>query len=147
MKKNILIGLFVPLFYYFVFNVMIYTDYNEKYDWLQNAFIQIAPALPGVSLIFLLIRDSLKEFFKSLGICFTTSFLVDFVCHRISLMIYTKITGYTDFCSGEELIFGITTVTYLASCLIGSVIACVITCIRQRKHNRNKTVAPPLKSC
>lgn len=137
MKKNIFIGIFSPLFYYLVFNIILYTilaeEYNEKYALLHSVLIIILPALPGVALIFLLIWDSLKAFFKSLAICFSTSLPVMFVYHRMDLMIYTKVTGYEEFSLGEEFILGITCMTYLFSCLIGSVIACIITCIRQRK--------------
>ena len=58
--KNILIGIFSPLFYFLVNNIMRYTilagEYNEQYALLHNILIMLLPTLPGISLIFLLIR-------------------------------------------------------------------------------------------
>ena len=68
MNKNILIGIFSPLFYFLVNNIMRYTilavEYNDKYALFHNMLIITLPALPGISLVFLLIRSSLKEYFK-----------------------------------------------------------------------------------
>ena len=139
MKKNILIGIFLPLFYYLVVNIMLYTiladEYNEKYAMLNNILIMILPALPGIALIFLLIRKSFKEYFKSIGVCFLTSLIIILVYNFLSidLMIHTKVTGYEEFSMGDGLIFAVTSISYLSSCLIGSVIAGVITFVKKRK--------------
>lgn len=138
MKKNIFIGIFSPLFYHLVVNLMLYTiladEYSERYAFLNNALILMLPALPGIALIFLLIRNSLKEYFKSLVICFLLSFMVMVIYNisGINLMIWTKVTGYEEFSLGEGFIFDITIMSYLSSCLVGSMVACVITFIRQR---------------
>ena len=141
MKKNILIGLLTPLFYYFGVNIIRYTllaiEYPGKYyAALAVALLYVLPALPGVALIFLLIRDSLEEFFNSLGICFLTSLMLMLFYHvsNVDLMLYTWITGYAEFSLGDGFLFVMTFMVYLASCLIGSVIAYIITCIRQRNR-------------
>ncbi len=52
MKKlsSFLIGIFCPLFYYLSLNIILYSDYNEKYAAVQSAFKYIMLALPVVSL-------------------------------------------------------------------------------------------------
>ena len=72
-SKSIYIGIFSLLFYYLVMHLMLLWEYNEKYSFIQNAMLYVLPALPGVALAILLIRNSVREFFESLGICFLTA--------------------------------------------------------------------------
>lgn len=139
MKKNVLIGIFLPLFYFLVNNIIRYVilsgEYNEEYALLHNTLIIILPALPGISLIFLLIRKSMKEYFSSLNICFWTSFavIIIYLISGIEIMIHRKITGYEEVSLGDSFISAITMESYLVSCLIGAIIAGVITFFKRKK--------------
>ena len=142
MKKNILIGIFSPLFYFLIDNIIRFTilagEYNEQYALLHNILIMLLPALPGISLIFLLIRNSMKEYFESLSICFMISFIVMIVYmfSGIELKIYTAITRYEELSLGDGLITVITMVSYLVSCLVGTIVAGIITHVKKRKTTR-----------
>ena len=139
MKKNILIGIFSPLFYFLIVNIMRYTilagEYNEKFALLHNLIIMGLPAVPGVALMFLLIRNSMKEYFKSLSICFWISFVVMiiYMFSGIELVIYTAITGYEEMSLGDGLITAVTMEFYLVSCLVGAIVAGVATFVKKRK--------------
>lgn len=141
MKKisSVFIGVCSPLFYYFVVHFMLYCpwfEYNEKYAIIQNAMLFVLPALPGVAIAFLLVRNTLKEFFKSLGICFLISIFIIFIYNfiGIDLMIYTLITGYEEFSLGEGLLFAVTSISYIISCFVGTVVSGVITLRRQKRN-------------
>ena len=142
MKKNIFIGIFSPLFYFLIVNIIRFTilagEYNEQYALLHNILIRLLPALPGISLIFLLIRNSMKEYLESLSICFMISFIVMIVYmfSGIELKIYTAITGYEELSLGDGLITVITMVSYLVSCLVGAIVAGIITHVKKRKTTR-----------
>ncbi len=139
MKKNVLIGIFLPLFYFLINNIIRYAilsgEYNEEYALLHYALIIALPALPGISLIFLLIRNSIKEYFRSLNVCFWISFavIILYLISGIELMIHTKITGYKEIGLGDSVLSVITMEFYLASCLIGAIIAGVITFFKRKK--------------
>ncbi len=138
MKKhtNVIIGVCSPLFYFFVSFCLLIMEYNEKYAFFQNALIIILPALPGIALAFLLIRDTFKDFLKSLGVCFLTSvfFIIIVTVCRIELMLYTIATGYDEFALGEGFLYAITSTVYLISCSAGVVISGIITFVRQKLH-------------
>lgn len=142
MKKNILIGIFSPLFYFLVGNIMRYTifvgEYREEYALLNNILIRILPALPGIPLMFLLIRNSIKEYFKALSTCFCISFVVMtiYIISGIDLMIHTAITGYEEFSLGDGLMRVLTFQYYLAACLLGAIVAGVTTYVKKRKSAR-----------
>ncbi len=142
MKKNILIGIFSPLFYFLIVNIMRFTilagEYNEQYAFIHNILILLLPALPGISLIFLLIRNSMNEYFESLSICFLISFavMIVYMFSGIELKIYTAITGYEEFSLGDGFITVITMVSYLVSCLVGTIVAGIVTYVKKRKKTR-----------
>lgn len=142
MKKNILIGVFSPLFYFLVCHIMRYTilagEYSEELELLYSMLIIILPALPGISHMFLLIRNSMKEYFQSLCLCFLISFVVMiiYLISGIDLMIYTAITGYEELSLGDGFLMVITMWYYLGSCLIGAVVAGITTYIKKRKSVR-----------
>lgn len=143
MNKNILIGIFSPLFYFLVNNIMRYTilavEYNDKYALFHNMLIITLPALPGISLVFLLIRSSLKEYFKSLNICFWVSFavIIIYIHSRIDLIIYTAITGYEELSLGDGLLTAITLMSYIGFCLGGAIVAGIATYVKQRKLSQS----------
>ena len=138
MKKNILIGIFTPLFFFLVENIMLYTivtnEYSEKYVGFHMMLLLILPALPGIALIFLLIRNSFKEYFKSLGICFiiSSAIFLAYMGLKIDLMIYTKVTGYEEFGMGEGLFLAVALLSYFVSCFVGTLISGVITFVKKR---------------
>ena len=134
---NIIIGVCSPLFYYFVSFCLLFMEYNEKYAFSQNALLFILPALPGIAPAFLLIRETFKDFLKSLGVCFLTSalFIILVAAFRINLMIYTIVTGYEEFSLGEGLLFAVTSISYFISCFVGAFISGIITFIRQKSHS------------
>ena len=78
-SKSIFGGIFSLLFYYLVMHLMLLWEYDEKYSFIQNAMLYVLPALPGVALAILLIRNSVRGFFKSWGICFLTSVCFGFL--------------------------------------------------------------------
>lgn len=133
-SKSILIGIFSLLFYYFVLHLMFLWEYNEKYAVIQNAMIYVLPALPGVALAILLIRNSLKEFFKSWGICFLSSVCLLLIWNilRVDLMIYTSITGFEEFSLGEGMLIAVTSFSYITSCTVGCIIAAVVSFYKQK---------------
>ncbi|MBQ6893209.1 MAG: hypothetical protein IJN48_03295 [Clostridia bacterium] len=60
--KAVLIGILLLLFYYFILLLMLLWEYNEKYSIIQNAMLYVLPALPGVALAALLIRNTLRDY-------------------------------------------------------------------------------------
>lgn len=72
-KSTISIGILSPLYYFLVSNMMLYMEYSEKYSFVQNLMILILPALPGLIMISALKRNSMKDYFISLGKCFLIS--------------------------------------------------------------------------
>ena len=137
MKKSkcIFIGIFSLLFYYLVVHLMLLWEYDEKYSFIQNAMLYVLPALPGVALAILLIRNSVREFFKSWGICFLTSVCLGFlwIILRVDLMIYTSLTGFEEFALGEGLLMAVMSFSYIISCTVGCVIAGVLSFYKQKK--------------
>ncbi len=142
MKKNILIGIFSPLVNFLVCNILNYVilagEYDEEYALFHNMLIIILPALPGISLIFLLIRSSMKEYFKSLSVCFGISFavMIIYMFLGIDTMIHTAITGYEELSLGDGFLMAITLLSYLASCLFGTIVAGIVTYVKKRKTTR-----------
>lgn len=140
-----LVGIFSPLYYELAFNLMMYTEYSEKYAFVQNLMLYLLPVLPGIVMAFALIRNSLKDYFKSLGICFLISTIV-FVIYgtlNIDLSIFKSITGYDEFSNGEGILFVITFFSYAVSCIIGAFISGIISLckqikIRKKQHNNVK---------
>ena len=134
--KNILIGICSLLFFYFVAHLMLlFWEYNESYATIQLTILLILPALPGVALAFLLIRNSLMEFFKSLGICFLSSCCFLFIWNNllIDMMIHKSLTGFEEFNLGEGfMILGMSS-SYIVSCTVGCIIAGVISFYKQKK--------------
>lgn len=139
MKKttNILIGLFTPIFFHFAMFLMLLWEYNEMYSMIQNAMLYILPSLPGVALAILLIRNTLREFFKSWGICFLTSvcLILIHIFFRVDLMIYTFLTGYEEFSPGGGLLMFVMSMSYIVSCFAGSIIAGIVTVFKQKRNN------------
>ena len=135
MKKLsiILIGILSPLYYEFVINMMMYTEYIEKYAFIQNLMLFVLPALPGLVIAFALVRNSFKEFFISLGICFLLSTIVFNVYDYfdINLTIQKTLTGYDEFSNGAGILFIITFLSYTVSCFIGAFISGVASFIKQ----------------
>ena len=134
--KNILIGIFSLLFYYCVSHLMFLWEYNEKYAIIQNAMLFVLPALPGVALAILLIRNSLREFLKSWGICVLSSVCLFFIWNvlRIDMMIYTSLTGSDEISLGEVLLIAVMSFLYIISCIVGCIIAAVVSFYKQKKN-------------
>lgn len=134
-SKNIFIGIFSLLFYYLVMHLMLLWEYNEKYSFIQNAMLYVLPALPGVGLAILLIRNSVREFFKSWGICLLTSMCFGFlwIILQVDLMIHTSLTGFEEFALGEGLLMMIMSFSYIISCSAGCIIAGVLSFYKQKK--------------
>ena len=134
-KSKVFIGTFSILFYYLVMHLMLLWEYNEKYSFIQNAMLYVLPALPGVALAVLLIRNSVREFFVSWGICFLTSVSLGFlwIILRVDLMIYTSLTGFKEFALGEGLLMAVMSFSYIISCTVGCVIAGVLSFCKQKK--------------
>lgn len=138
MKKsvNILIGILCPAFFCFVFQLMLLWNYNEKYEQIQSEMLFVLPAIPGVALAFLLIRNSLRDFFKSLGICFLTSVCFFGVINVFNLNIYTYLTGFEDFSLGGGLLMVVMLIPYTISCFCGVVIAGIVSFLKKRKSEK-----------
>ncbi len=133
--KNILIGICSLLFFYLVAHLMLLWEYNEKYKIIQLAMLYVLPALPGVALAILLVRDSVKEFFKSWGICFISSECLLFIWNNLLIdsMIHKSLTGFEKINLGEGfMILGMSS-SYIISCTIGCIIAGVISFYKQKK--------------
>ncbi len=134
-SKSIFIGIFSLLFYYFISHLMLIWEYSEKYSIIQNTMLYVLPALPGVVLAISLIRNSLREFLKSWGICFLSSVCLFFIWNilRIDLMIYTSLTGFEEFSLGEGLLMAIMSFSYTISCTVGCIIAAIVSFYKQKK--------------
>ncbi len=132
--KAVLIGIISLLFYYFLSHLMFLWEYNENYAIIQNAMLWVLPALPGVALAILLIRNSMREFFKSWGICFLSSICLLFIWNilRIDMMIYTRLTGFEEFGLGEGLLIAVMSLSYIISCTVGCIIAGVVSFYKQK---------------
>ncbi len=137
-SKNICIGIFSPLFYRLVMHLTLLWVHNETEFLVQNAMLYVMPALPGVALAVLLIRNSVRDFFKSWGICFLASVCFGFlwVILRVDLMIYTSLTGFEEFALGEGLLMAVMSFSYIISCTVGCVIAGVLSFYKQKKMLR-----------
>lgn len=114
-------------------------EYSEQHAVFHNILIILLPALPGISLVFLLIRNSIREYFESLSICFIISFVVMIVYmfSGVELKIYTAITGYEELSMGDGLITVITMQYYLVSCLVGAIVAGVATFVKKIRTKKN----------
>ncbi len=142
MKKNILIGIISPLFLFFALNVIryiIYTDAFSGLGWFDDILFYLLPALPGISLMFLLVRNSMKEYFKSLSVCFLISFAVTilYIFLGIDQIISMAITGYEDLGLGDGLLMVIIFHFYAVSCLAGTIVAGIVTFVKKRIAVRN----------
>lgn len=140
MKKSaVLVGIFAPLYYELVFNLMMYTEYSERYAFIQNLMIYLLPALPGIAVALVLVKNSLKDYFKSLGICFLISMIVFLIygALHIDLSIFKAITGYDEFSNGEGLLFVIMFLSYAVSCTIGAFVSGIISLCRQIKSRKS----------
>lgn len=140
--KDILIGIISLLFYYLGMHLMVLWEYNEKYSFIQAEMCYILPALPGVALAILLIRNSIREFYKSWGICFLSSVCLFFIWNilGVDLRIYTMLTGFKEFSLGEGLLMAVMSFSYIISCTVGCVIAAVISFYKQRNSaDENET--------
>lgn len=136
MKKSIFIGIFSLLFYYLISHLMLILEYSEKYSIIQNTMLYVLPALPGVALAILLIRNSLREFLKAWGICFLSSVCLFFIWNilRVDLMIYTCLTGFEEFSLGDGLLMAVMSFSYIISCTVGCIIAAVVSIYKQKKN-------------
>lgn len=134
-EKNILTGILSLIFYYAVSHLMLIWEYNEKYSIIQNVMLFVLPALPGIAIAILLIRNSLREFFKSWGICFLSSVCLFFIWNilGVDMMIYTSLTGFREFSLGEGLLIAVTSFSYIISCTVGCIIAAVVSFYKQKK--------------
>jgi len=138
MKKRMLIGIFSPLLYFWIYHFLRYCplfEYSEKYGAIQNAMLFILPALPGVALAFLIVEDSVKKYLKSVGICFIISLVVFilYIQSGVELMIFRAITGYEEGSPGEGILILVTFMSYIISCFVGVIISGIITGYRQNK--------------
>ena len=136
MKKNILTGICSLLFYYFVMHLMLLCEYNENYAAIQNVMIYVLPALPGAVLAVLLIRNSLREFFRSWCVCLLSSVCLFLIWTglRVDLTIYKGLTGFDEFSLGEGLLTALMLLSYTASCAIGCIIAAVMSFCKKKKE-------------
>ena len=116
--------------------LMLLWEYNEMYSMIQNAMLYILPSLPGVALAILLIRNTLREFFKSWGICFLTSvcLILIHIFFRVDLKMYTCLTGYEEFSPGGGLLIFVMSMSYIVSCFVGSIIAGIVTVCNQKNN-------------
>ena len=132
--KNILIGTCSLLFYCLVKHLMVLWEYNESYAIIQNGMLFVLPALPGVALAILLIRNSLKDFLKSWGICALSSVCLFFIWNSlgVDLLIYTSLTGFKEFSLGEGLLIAIMSMSYIISCTIGCIVAAIVSFYKQK---------------
>lgn len=144
MKKSaVLVGIFAPLYYELVFNLMmymmLYTEYSERYAFIQNLMIYLLPALPGIAVALVLVKNSLKDYFKSLGICFLISMIVFLIygALHIDLSIFKAITGYDEFSNVDGLLFVIMFLSYAVSCTIGAFVSGIISLCRQIKSRKS----------
>ena len=140
MKKNVLIGFFSPLLYFLVISILqnkiLGYAYSEKYAILHSALIVILPILPGIALAFLLVRNSLREYIKSLFVCFIIS-LVLFLLYAFAafnLFIYLNAAGQMNLSLDDGVLYLVVTIYYLCSCLVGSFVAGVLTVAMKRKN-------------
>lgn len=136
-KSTILTGILSPLYYFLVLNLMLYMEYSERYAFIQNLMLFILPALPGIATAFALARNSLKEYFASLGSCFLIS-AITFVLYEFSsidLMIHKLITGYDEFSNGAGILFVATFFSYIVSCFLGAAVSGIISFRKQIKNN------------
>lgn len=134
-KATILIGIFSPLYYCLVSNMMLYMEYSERFSFIQNLMLFILPALPGAAIAFALAKNSLKDYFMSLGTCVLLSAIIfalyDF--SGINLMIHKAVTGYDEFSNGAGLLFAVTFFSYIVFCFIGALISGIISLTKQKK--------------
>lgn len=146
MKKTVLLGISAPLFYYLVLNLLLYvilpSEYNETYAWLYNALILLLPALPGVAVLWLLIKNTLKEYFVSLLVCTCISLAVIILYNLTGFdwWLHKQITGIDEFSLGDGLFRAVTMISYGYACLGGAVIAGVITLTKQIKAKRKENI-------
>lgn len=133
-KKEILTACFSLAFYCFVMHLMLLWEYSEKYETAQSVLLLILPALPGVALAVLLIRNSLKEFLKSWAICLVASACVCliWIVFRIDLMIYTFLTGFDEIGLGESILSLVMFFSYMLSCTVGCIVAAVVSFCKQK---------------
>ena len=138
--KPVLVGIFAMFFCFFVYLLNAYLLYNSFAKILLLLSYYLLPALPGVALVFLLVRETKSEFYIDLGISILSS-LFTFLIYAflgIDSMIYSKITGYVEASLGDGILFVGTFFVYIISCIIGSAIAGIRTAYLQWKKERRQ---------
>lgn len=139
-SKMILVGIFTMLFYFVSFYLNVYLLHSFSSAIARLLTCYLLPALPGILLVFLLVRKSKSEFYIDLGVSILSSlftFLI-YVFSGIDSMIYTKIMGYEEASLGEGFLFIGTFFVYIISCSIGSAIAGIRTAYLQWKRERKQ---------
>lgn len=133
--KSAFTGIFSLVFYYFTSHLMLLWEYHERYSVIQTVLLYALPALPGIVSAVLLIRHSLREFFKAWGICFLSAACLFFIWNalRVDLLIYKSLTGFEEFGLGEGLLLTTMSFSYIVSCTIGCIIAAIASYCRQKR--------------
>ena len=137
MKKSILLAVLSMLIYYLGFDIMYYTRIIKEFNnYSISVLLVLLPILPGIAAIFAGIKDSFKEYIKSLGLFFLVSFGM-FVLYAIIHIIL----GATGVISGGGtkwgmLFLALTKVTgYLPGIIAGCAVSGIIT---RKKQNKSK---------
>jgi len=135
-RNSIIIGIASPGYLFLIYHLMYLCEYNEMYADIRNAMLFILPALPGITLAFLLISDSLEAFVRSWSVCFMSSVIMCAVWNilRIDLIIYTALTGSDQIAMGDSLLMAVMLISYMISCTVGCITAAVISGIRGRMN-------------
>lgn len=143
MKKHsgVMAGIVVTLWYCivetFLFNLPF--EYNEKYAVLQNSILFILPSVSGVLSVLFLRRDTMKDFFKSLGTYFISSFIfmILYISGGLSKMMHFWFSGYEELSMGHGMLALVILSTHLVSCFIGVFVAGMISLYRQKRKPIN----------
>lgn len=138
LARNICLGIFCSLFYYFSHHLTCALYYNQWYSDMQHEIILLLSAVPGIALAFLLIRNSLKSFFKAWGTCFLSSVCLMLLWNYLPIdrMIHYKLTGYEEYGAGVGVVTLYQLLSYIRLCSIGCTFAGIVSAIKQSWYRR-----------
>lgn len=123
--KHTIIAVFMPVLCFLAESLILYVSVMSQTAWeymyLFDALFLIVPVVPGIVIVFLLTKESEKEYLKTLCVYFI-------VCALITVGYLSMWEG------GGKLFLEIPLILYMLFCGLGAIVAGVRTLVRRKKE-------------
>ena len=139
MKKIVFAGIALPLYFELMLNIIIYILnfdlFHETISKFGNVLLYIISSFAGVLYFILLPKKSVIEFTGGLCVSFSVSAIVFFIYTLLGIdrIIFQNITGFEELGLGYGFVLVITFKAYFVSCIVGAIVAFIITLVKQHK--------------